>query len=96
MSFCEIIGASALLRNKGRWKSVSLYSNNGILFARDGQSFIRINSNGTTSVDCIFIENMVIDADLFEDKFGRLAILVGEGRKALPGNKSTLLLSPPE
>lgn len=65
---------------------------NGDLFARYKGGYVRLYANGATSKDRLKVEVLHTERPLFVDKFGRLGLIAGPGREALP-HAATLALT---
>lgn len=92
MTFRHLEGETAILVNRGVYRQCDLYEWDGKLFARDGGGYVRLKMNGTTSRDGTMLEQLQLDAPLFQDRFGRLCVTEGDGRKRLTGVSETKLL----
>lgn len=44
------------------------------MFAKLGSGYIRLNADGSSSVDGVAIDLLAYDGPLFKDKFGRLCV----------------------
>jgi hypothetical protein len=90
--FKHLEGETAIVVSGGVYKVADLYERDGKLFAATAGGYVRINSNGTTSKDKLSVDTLAIDAALYVDRFGRLCVAEGDGRKALPDADASRLL----
>lgn len=81
--FRHLVGQTAVIRKKGVFKTCDLYEYKGMMFAAFGGGFVRLNENGTSSVDHVELDNLSYDGELYRDRLGRLAVVNGEGYKRL-------------
>lgn len=84
--FKQLVGQSAVVRSRGVYKTCDLYEFRGQMFVKYGGGFVRLNSNGSSSVGNLALDLLAYDGPLFQDKFGRLCVQAGEGFKALTAN----------
>lgn len=56
------------------------------MFAKYGAGFVRLNANGSSSMDGLALEMLAYEGPLFQDKFARLCVAAGDGFKALTAN----------
>lgn len=57
-----------------------------------GSDFIRLNADGSSSVDGLNLDMLAYDGPLFKDKFGRLTIEFQDGFKALEAQPDGTIL----
>ncbi|MEM9043505.1 MAG: hypothetical protein AAGC81_02335 [Pseudomonadota bacterium] len=81
--FNKLEGDTCIVRHNGVYRPADLYVWDGKLFAKIGSGYVRLRANGTTTKDGTFLEHMEIEEPLFADKFGRLAVEPGSGRKEI-------------
>lgn len=81
--FKHLVGQTAVVRKKGVFKTCDLYEYKGMMFAAFGGGFVRLNANGTSSLDHVELDHLSYDGDLYRDRLGRLAVQKGEGYVAL-------------
>lgn len=81
--FKQLTGQSAVIRKGGVFRTCDLYEFKGQLFAKYGSGFVRLNANGSSSVDGLAVDLLAYDDALFQDKFGRLCVTGGPGRLGL-------------
>lgn len=77
MAFRELVGDTAVLYKSGTFSVCQLYDYRGWLFAGFGSKYVRLNANGTTSVDKLFVDSYIVSVSLYVDKLGRLATVAG-------------------
>ncbi len=90
--FKQLTGQSAVLRKSGVYRTCDLYEFKGMLFAKFGSGFVRMNSNGSSSLDGLQLDHLAYDGELYQDRFGRLAVAKGEGYKTLMAQPDGTLL----
>lgn len=90
--FKHLEGETAILVQGGVHKVADLYERDGKLFAAAAGGYVRLNANGTTSKDKLSIDTLALDAALHVDRFGRLCVAPGDGRKALSEPEAERLL----
>jgi hypothetical protein len=90
--FKQIQGQSAVVKNRGVYRTCDLYEFRGQLFVKFGSGFVRLNANGSSSVDGLSLDLLAYEGPLFQDKFGRLAVQQGDGFKALQAQADGSLL----
>jgi hypothetical protein len=76
--FKQLVGETAVIRTRGMYKTCNLYSYNSQLFAKVGSGFIRLNADGSSSVDGTNLDLLAYSGPLFKDKFGRLCVEPGK------------------
>ena len=81
MSFAPIEDSTVVLVNNGVWNEYPLHVYAGMLFAKVGGGFVRINKDGTCSKPGLRVEVLKYERTLFVDRFGRLCVADGEGRR---------------
>ena len=93
--FKVLEGENAVLRVGGVYKEAKLaVRNDGELFASYGSGWVRLYADGKTSAGAkTALDALALDAPLHKDRFGRLCVTSGEGRKALPPAESDKLLA---
>lgn len=92
MTFRKIEGDTAIVSSGGVYRQCDLYDWDGKLFAKAGGGFVRLKSNGSTSKDGLNIVHVMTDNPLLVDRFGRLCVTPGDGRKVLESAASEKLL----
>lgn len=75
-----------MIRKAGRYRTCDLYEYLGQMFVKYGADFVRLNSNGSASLDGVGLDFLAYQGPLFQDKFGRLCVKPGDGYKALTAN----------
>lgn len=96
--FQEIEGEAAIILEGGVFKQVSLHKRDGILYAKNGGGFIRLNEDGsTTKARCRLVTlDWANPNTLGRDIHGRLCITQEvEGARALSFTTQTNLLGGP-
>lgn len=93
--FKQLEGDSVVLKSNGVVTVHDLYEWRGELYAAVGKGYVRLNVNGTTSKDRLYMEHLVTEAHLFSDKFGRLATVDKGGYTALAANPEGQLVQLP-
>lgn len=73
----------ALLYVNGVYKVSKLYEYRGGLYAGVPGGYIRLKTNGSTSVPSHRLEELHRDGHLFQDKWGRLCVLAADDRRRL-------------
>jgi hypothetical protein len=81
--FKHLVGQTAVMRKKGVFKTCDLYEYKGMMFAAFGGGFVRLNANGTSSLDHLELDLLAYDGPLYRDKLGRLAVQKVDGYIAL-------------
>lgn len=81
--FKHLVGETAVVRSRGVYKTCALYSYRGQLFAKNGSGFVRINADGSSSVDGLALDLLAYEGPLYKDRFGRLCVEKTEGAVAL-------------
>lgn len=98
--FKQLTGQSAVVRNRGVYRTCDLYEFRGQMFAKYGSGFVRLNANGSSSLDGLALELLAYEGSLFQDKFGRLCVTAGDGFKELvaqpDGSIQPLMLEAPK
>ncbi len=94
--FKALEGDTAVVQLGGVFKVCQLYERDGKLFAQAAGGFVRLYANGSTSKPNLMIESLQLDEPLFTDRFGRLAVAPGEGRKPVEAAAQTKLLASPK
>jgi len=89
--FKHLTGDTAIVRKNGVFRTCDLYSYKGQLFVKYGAGFIRLNSDGGSSVDTVQLDMLVYDGPLYKDRFGRLCVEPSEGLIALQVNVEGLI-----
>lgn len=89
-------GSVAIVSQKGVYRQCPLYTRNGMLFAKVGNGFVRLASNGSTSHEGTRLDTLVYDGDLYQDQFGRLCDATVPKAKPIPSQAKQLLLGAPE
>lgn len=84
--FKRLEGDSVVLKSNGVVTVHDLYEWRGELYAAVGKGYVRLNVNGTTSKDRLYMEHLVTEARLYADKFGRLATENRGGYTAFAAN----------
>ena len=69
--------------HNGVYKPAKLYEYNGGLYAAVGGGFVRLKANGATSHPQIRLEVLHRDGPLFQDRFGRIRVMPGDGSREL-------------
>lgn len=92
MNFQELEGDYAIIYERGVFKDVPLYQRGGMLFAKHKGGYIRVNKDGSTSSSSVSLKELVTDADLFYDSFGRLSVQGTDKNKPLAPEQKTLLI----
>lgn len=87
-------GDVAILMENGVYKQCQLATYNGQLFAKLGSGYVRLNSAGGTSKPSTGLLTLVYDGPLFRDRFGRLCVQAGEGRREIFAEDRKKLLAP--
>lgn len=81
--FKALEGETAILVQGGVYRTADLYERDGKVFAAVAGGYVRLYANGSTSKDKLSLDVLALDAKLYVDRFGRLCVSPGEGRKAL-------------
>jgi hypothetical protein len=91
--FCEVMGEVAIIVQGGRYQQVPVYTRDGYLYAKNGSGFIRLHSDGSTTLPKARLDQLTYDHPLGVDQLGRLCDLATvPGSKPLPQEKTQLLL----
>lgn len=72
-----------MLSMKGRFSVHDLYEWDKKLFARVGSSYVRLKTNGSTSLDTQLIIHMETEIPLWSDTLGRISVEPKEGYKQI-------------
>ena len=93
--FKQLEDDQACIVVNGVYKVCDLYTTaEGYLFAHWGSNnFIRLKSNGSTSLNKGHIELLITDERLYKDKFGRLAVQKRSNNSAVTATEQKLLSS---
>ena len=59
MSFARIEQATVLLRYNGRYRECDVYERNGVVYAKQGSNFVKLYADGSTSVNRLYVEELV-------------------------------------
>lgn len=96
--FKQIEGSNVLIQQQGTYTVHDLYTRaDGSLWAAIGtKKFIRLKANGSTSRVSGSIDTLEFEGALYADKFGRLSVTGGQGRKALTSVAADKLTLPRE
>jgi hypothetical protein len=82
--FKPMEGEVAILYSSGVYKVADLFvRSGGELFAKYNSGFIRLYADGATSKAAVRIDTLQIDQELFKDKWAKLCVSSGKGRKTL-------------
>lgn len=79
--FSRLEGDTAILVHRGVYRSADLFSWDGKLFAQVAGGYVRLRADGSTTKDGVRLEHMEFEGPLYADRFGRLTVQGGEGRK---------------
>lgn len=90
--FQELEGDVAVIVSGGVFKQVPVFTRDGYLFAATSGGFVRLMADGATSKAKTRIDVLSIEAPLFKDKFGRLAVEKVSGAKPIDAPAQKLLL----
>ena len=90
--FKELEGDAAILSASGVYIQAPLFTRNGYLFAKVSGGFVKLGTDGSTSKAKLRLEELITNAPLFRDKFGRLCDGTVNGAAALPKSESERLL----
>lgn len=71
--FKQLQGDTVILTTGGVYKQVNLYERDGDLYAGWAGGFIRLYDTGATSQPVVRIEQLITNAPLHRDPFGRLS-----------------------
>lgn len=81
--FRELVGDTAVLQKSGVYFTAQLYEYQGGLFAGMGAKYVRVNANGTTSVDKMFLVSLSVDVPMYVDRLGRVKLTDSNGAKLM-------------
>lgn len=85
-------GQVAILVVGGVYQQAPLYTRAGLLFAKVGNGFVRLSSDGSTSKPTARIDALICDVPLFKNTFGHLCDASVPNAKPLPGEQKNLLI----
>jgi hypothetical protein len=92
--FKHLVGQTAVMRKKGVFKTCDLYEYKGMMFAAFGGGFVRLNANGTSSLDHFELDLLAYDGPLYRDRLGRLAVQFVEGYTQLKVTAEGIVAAP--
>lgn len=95
--FMKVDGESAITVEKGVYRSVELYTRDGMLYAKAGTGFVRLKSDGSTSKlgGNLRLDFMSWNGKLAEAPYGYLCTPDAEGARPLAKPVVAKLLGPP-
>lgn len=70
--FTELTGSQALIRRGGVFKPAKLYEHRGELYIAAMGGYVRVYTNGGTTVDKLNVVELHYDGPLTVDRLGRL------------------------
>lgn len=82
MPFTRVENASVLLKQQGRYRECPVYEREGLVYAKHGTAFVRLYSDGTTSVPKLHVEELVAPEPMMATRLGVVAVY-GGGDQAL-------------
>lgn len=94
--FKHIEGEAAIVVNNGVYRQCDLYERDGYLYAKVGNGFVRLMSDGATTKPKTRLETLSWTGDLNSDRMGRLCRPQVKGSKLIDGTRQQLLLGAPE
>lgn len=84
MGFKDIEDGSAVISTGGVYQEVGLVEMDGALFIELSKGkYARLKADGSASKAKVNLEKIEYDGPLFKDRFGRLCVTGGEGRRPL-------------
>lgn len=72
MPFHRVDGAHVVLKTKGVFRQLDVYTFRGMLWAKKGGGFVPLYRRGTNSADDVLIEFYLGVGELYEGPLGRL------------------------
>lgn len=72
--FVESEGDVAILASGGKYFQVPVYTRNGFLYAKVGGGFVKLMSDGSTTVSKMRLDTLSFEGDLAADPMGRLCL----------------------
>lgn len=93
MGFRDIEDGSAIISTSGVYQEVGLVEMDGSLFIELSKGkYARLKADGSASKVKVRLEKLEYDGPLFKDRFGRLCVNNGEGRRPLVATDEGKLL----
>lgn len=91
--FVEVDGEVAIIVQGGKYTQTPVYTRDGYLYAKMGAGFIRLHSDGSTTLPKARLDHLTFDQPLGIDPLGRLCELaVVPSAKPIPQEKAQVLL----
>lgn len=95
--FQHVEGETAIIVERGVYRQVDVYIRDGILYAKSGSGFIKLNADGSTTKSHARLETLTWDGSpLAKTLYGALCENSRPGAKQLQAPEQLKLLGAPE